>query len=60
MVVGERIRHQEVQLPADVVTALEERYIFFAKAGGLGEEKVQANKQRSQAPFFTVENSFLP
>ena len=40
MVEGESIRHQEVQRHSNVVTELEERYIFFAKQAGISRKKI--------------------
>jgi hypothetical protein len=37
---GESIHHQEVQRHPDVVTELEERYIFFAKQADIARKKV--------------------
>ena len=40
MIDGESIHHQEVQRHPDVVTEMEERYMFFAKQAGLAREQI--------------------
>ena len=41
MIDGESVRHQEVERHPNVVTELEERYIFFAKQADLAREQVR-------------------
>ena len=40
MIDGESIHHQEVQRHPDVVTEIEERYMFFAKQADLAREQI--------------------
>ena len=41
MIDGESIQHQEVQWHPDVVTEIEERYIFFAKQANIARRNVR-------------------
>ena len=41
MIDGESIHHEEAQRDLDVVTKIEERYIFFAKQADLAREHVR-------------------
>ena len=41
MVDGESIHHEEAHRDPDVVTEIEERYIFFAKQADLARERVR-------------------
>jgi len=41
LVSGERIRHQEVPRDFDIVTEVEERYIFFAKQAELARRNLR-------------------
>jgi len=41
MIEGESIRHQEVHRDPDVVTKLEERYIFFAKQADTARRRLR-------------------
>jgi hypothetical protein len=41
MIDGKSIRRQEVQQDPDVVTEIEERYIFFAKQGDAARRQVR-------------------
>ena len=41
VVSGERIRHQEVPRDFDIVTEVEERYIFFAKQAELARRNLR-------------------
>ena len=41
MIDGESIHHEEAQRDLDVVTKIEERYIFFAKQADLAREQVR-------------------
>jgi hypothetical protein len=38
---GESIRHQEVERHSDVLTKLEERYMFFAKQAGTARKSLR-------------------
>jgi hypothetical protein len=38
---GERIRHEEVQRDLDIVTEVEERYIFFAKQADIARRNLR-------------------
>jgi hypothetical protein len=40
MIDGERIHRREVQQDTDVVTEIEERYMFFAKQADIAREQV--------------------
>jgi hypothetical protein len=41
MIAGESIRHRDVQWCPDVVTELEERYIFFAKQADVARRRLR-------------------
>jgi len=41
LVSGERIRHQEVPRDFDIVTEVEERYIFFAKQADIARRNLR-------------------
>jgi hypothetical protein len=38
---GERIRHEEVERHPNLVTELEQRYIFFAKQAGIARRRLR-------------------
>ena len=40
MIDGESLHHHEVQQDPDVVTEIEERYMFFAKQADIAREKI--------------------
>ena len=41
MIGGEGIHHQEVERHVDVVTEVEERYMFFAKQADIAREQIR-------------------
>jgi hypothetical protein len=41
MIEGESIRHHEIQWNSDVVTELEQRYIFFAKQADMARRRLR-------------------
>jgi hypothetical protein len=52
MIGGESIHHQEVQRRPNVVTEMEERYIFFAKQADLARNQVSHGRSCAFNVYF--------